>query len=111
MKQKYFFYILLFFLNLNAFAQDKKGLAPKIDTIEGLQVYPNPVTNGRLYISTDQNLSSKEIDIYDMLGKKVFSVTLVNTNKEINVTNLNSGVYLIKIKENNYSVTRKLIIK
>jgi len=112
MKQKYFLYILFSLcISLTSFAQEKKQISPKTDGIEGLQIFPNPVTNGRIYISTDQNSNSREIEIYDMLGKKVYSTVLYNNNKEINVSHLNSGVYMIKIIENNSSATRKLIVK
>lgn len=112
MKQKYTLYILLTLLfTFNAFSQDKKNNNSKTENIEGLQIYPNPVTNGRIYISTEQNSSTKEIEIYDMLGKKVLNTTLTNNNKEINISNLTPGIYMIKITENNTSATRKLVIK
>lgn len=112
MKQKYILYILFsFFISISGIAQEKKNNTTKNDGIEGLQIFPNPVTTGRIYISTDQNSNSREIEIYDMLGKKVYEITLYGNNKEVNISNLNSGIYLIKVKENNTSATRKLVIK
>lgn len=112
MKQKYILYVLLTLLiTLSSFAQEKKITSSKTDGIEGLHIYPNPVNNGRIYVSTDQNSNSRDIEIYDMLGKKVFSSTIFNSNKEININHLSPGVYMIKVKENNNSVTRKLVIK
>ena len=112
MKQKYILYILFsLFISVSGIAQEKKNTTTKTDGIEGLQIFPNPVSNGRIYISTDQNSNSREVEIYDMLGKKVYEVTLYGNNKEINISNLNPGIYLIKVKENNTSATRKLVIK
>lgn len=112
MKQKYILYILIsLFITFSGFAQERKINSTKNDGIEGLQIFPNPVTTGRIHISTDQNSNSREIAIYDMLGKKVFETTLYGNNKEINISNLNSGIYLIKVTENNTSATRKLVIK
>jgi hypothetical protein len=112
MTKNYFYSALLlaFFFSLNLSAQDVKQ-QPKLQetsVIEGLNLYPNPVSNGKVYIST-KNDSEKEIIIFDLLGKKVLQ-TLISS-KELNVSNLNSGVYIIKITEDNASATRKLIVR
>ncbi len=82
-------------------------LSVKQNSIEGLKVYPNPVVDGKLYINTDAN-SSKEVVIYDVLGKQVLKAT---TNNAVNVSNLNGGVYIVKITEEGKTATRKLVIK
>ncbi|SEA80504.1 Por secretion system C-terminal sorting domain-containing protein [Flavobacterium gillisiae] len=110
---KNYFYIailLVFFFSVSLSAQDTKQ-QPKLQetsVIEGLNLYPNPVTNGKVYIST-KNDSNKEIIIFDLLGKKVLQ-TLISS-KELNVSSLNPGVYIIKINEENASATRKLIVR
>jgi len=110
---KNYFYIailLVFFFSVSLSAQDTKQ-QPKLQetsVIEGLNLYPNPVTNGKVYIST-KNDTNKEIIIFDLLGKKVLQ-TLISS-KELNVSSLNPGVYIIKINEENASATRKLIVR
>ncbi|NGY36391.1 T9SS type A sorting domain-containing protein [Flavobacterium sp. XN-5] len=110
---KNYFYIailLVFFFSLNLSAQETKQ-QPKLQEtsiIEGLSLYPNPVTNGKVYIST-KNDSNKEIIIFDLLGKKVLQ-TLISS-RELNVSSLNPGVYIIKINEENATATRKLIVR
>jgi hypothetical protein len=87
------------------------GLSVKAQSssgIVGLSVYPNPVNDGRVYISSNNN-TDKEILIYDLLGKKVLQTVI--SNKELNISNLNPGVYIIRISEENQSATRKLIVK
>lgn len=75
---------------------------------EALSFYPNPVTDGKLYI-TSKNVTSREIIVFDVLGKVVFKV---NTHsKEINIQNIQPGIYMIRIKEGELSSTKKLIIK
>ncbi len=70
------------------------------------KIYPNPVTNDLLYIDTNQNL---KIEIYNVLGKKIITDE-VNSNKNyLNLSKLNSGIYLIKIGNNKHSITQKLI--
>ena len=113
MKKKYFYTILLFgFLltvNTGYAQQESERLTTEItQNIDGLTIYPNPVNNGKVFISTTLNLS-KDINIYDVLGKKIVSETLFG--KELNVSNLTPGVYILKIKENNFSATRKLVVR
>ena len=102
---KNYFYIILFFLTLSgytSFAQDGKQGATD------LNFYPNPVSNGKIFI-TSKSSQDKEITIFDVLGKKVLQ-TVVST-KELNIGNLSPGVYIIKIKEDDATATRKLIVK
>ncbi|CAM2839709.1 T9SS type A sorting domain-containing protein [Flavobacterium frigoris] len=110
---KNYFYIatlLVFFFSVSLSAQDAKQQTKLQESslIEGLNLYPNPVTNGKVYVST-KNDSNKEIIIFDLLGKKVLQ-TLINS-KELNVSSLTPGVYIIKINEENATATRKLIIR
>lgn len=112
MIKKYFFtYLLLSVLfSLNAIAQENKQIAmtkTQEPTIEGLTIYPNPVNTGRIYISSKSSLD-KKVEIFNVLGKKVLEAII--TSKEVNISNLSAGVYIIKIKEGEASATRKLII-
>ena len=61
------------------------------------------------YIFPQKMIQNKEIIIFDLLGKKVLQ-TLISS-KELNVSSLNPGVYIIKINEENASATRKLIVR
>jgi adenylate kinase family enzyme len=100
-------FLLLFTLNVTA-QEVKQQSKIQESTIEGLSLYPNPVTNGRVYIAT-KNDAEKEIQIFDVLGKKVFQSQL-NT-RELNISSLSPGVYIIKIREEESTATRKLIIR
>jgi hypothetical protein len=82
-------------------------LAVKQNQIEGLKVYPNPVTNGTFYINTNAN-TTKEVVVYDVLGKQVVKTSTTNA---VNVSNLKGGVYIVKITEDGKTATRKLVIK
>ena len=110
--KKNYFYIILFFLCFaatNVVAQDSKSASKAQETtIDGLSFYPNPVTNGKIYISSKLN-ADKQITIFDVLGKKVLQTLL--TSKELNVASLSPGVYIIKIEEGDATATRKLIVR
>jgi hypothetical protein len=112
MKKNYFYITLLlgFFFITTANAQDNKQqpITQENTSIEGLNLYPNPVTNGKIYITSKNDLE-KEIIIFDVLGKKVLQTKIVS--KELNVSNLSPGVYIIKVIEENATSSRKLIIR
>jgi len=109
---KKYLYIILFiisFTTTTVVAQESKSSQKSIETsIEGLSFYPNPVTNGKVYISSKLN-ADKQIAIFDVLGKKVLQTLL--SSKELNVASLSPGVYIIKIEEGDATATRKLIVR
>jgi hypothetical protein len=108
-KLNYITFLFLLLIVSSAKAQDVKQQSKIQESpIEGLSLYPNPVTNGRVYIAT-KNDTEKEIQIFDVLGKKVFYTQL--NSRELNLTSLSPGVYIIKIREEESSATRKLIIR
>lgn len=84
------------------------SLGVKQNNIEGLKVYPNPVKNGNLYITSTSN-ESKSVVIFDVLGKQVLSAAV--NNDMVNVSNLNGGVYIVKITEAGKTATKKLVIE
>jgi len=112
MTKNYFYITLLlgFFFTLSVSAQEGKQNAKIQETtvIEGLNLYPNPVSNGKVYITSKNDLD-KNIIIFDVLGKKVLQTTM--SSKELNISNLSPGVYIIKIDEEQATATRKLIVK
>lgn len=77
--------------------------------INGFSVYPNPVENGEFSISSTLN-NDKSVQIFDMLGKNVFSKN-IKANEKVKTSNLLSGIYILKVTENNKISTLKLVIK
>lgn len=112
MAKKYLYSFLLIVglaTTVTVFAQEKQsGKAAQESNIDGLSIYPNPVSGDRIYITTKLN-EDKEITIFDVLGKKVLQTEL--TSKELNIGSLNPGIYIIQIKEEDAVATRKLIVK
>jgi hypothetical protein len=78
------------------------------NSISSLSLYPNPVTNGKLFISSTSDLE-KEVVIYTTLGQQVLQDKTVS--EAINVSTLTPGTYFVKITEADLTTTKKLIIK
>jgi hypothetical protein len=101
---KYFYLLLLILTTTICFGQESR----KEGDIEGFKLYPNPVTQGRVFISTTQN-APKKILIVDVLGIRVLETTILG--KELDLSSLDSGVYVLRVLEMDKVATRKLIIK
>ncbi len=89
---------LLRLFELEVFGYISENLTTKQFEKHPFSIYPNPVTNGILNISGDQEV--KSVDVYTILGTKM------NTpfeNGQLKVTNLSAGVYFLKIN-NKFSI-------
>lgn len=72
-----------------------------------ISIYPNPVKNS---FALNQTVNS--IEIYTITGQLVANHDSISANQEINVENLGTGIYLVKIKDiNNVYQTKKIVVE
>jgi hypothetical protein len=83
-------------------------LAVGQNTIAGLKIYPNPVSNGTLFIETAAN-TEKTVTVFDVLGKQVLNTT--TSDSAVNVSALHAGVYIVNITEEGKTASKKLVIR
>ena len=112
MKNYFYLFLLIFSLGCGMTAQAQVD-APQIaktssGEIVDLSIYPNPVSNGKIYITTHENLT-KNVEVYDVLGKKIIAASIFG--KELNISKLTAGIYILKIQEGKHSSTRKLVVR
>lgn len=72
-----------------------------------LKVYPNPVNNGIINISTAQP-GALEVRLHDMSGRTL--VQQITADGSVDVSSLNKGVYLLHVIQDKQAFTRKLIV-
>jgi chitodextrinase len=110
--------------SVKVIATDNKGLTTtKIDSIVvtdknvGLasinsaiqtEVYPNPAKTELSIVASENAM----FEITDISGKVVVTNTVLNANAihKISVSELNAGVYIVRIFNNNYSKTERVVI-
>ena len=68
-------------------------------------IYPNPV-NDRLYIEAETEV--KEVVVYDVYGRQQTTVNGQQTSS-IDISNLNSGVYFVKVVTENGEAVKRII--
>ncbi|MEP5255576.1 MAG: T9SS type A sorting domain-containing protein [Winogradskyella arenosi] len=69
-----------------------------------VKLYPNPASS---VLNIEMTQDYKQATIYSVLGKEVLSTQ----NKNINISGLSNGVFLIKIEDENGNVSTKRFIK
>lgn len=77
----------------------------KLNKLSVISIYPNP---GSQDIHIEGIAENTSYTLYDIFGKNVLSGNL-NTNNDININNLSSGVYLIKLDNSKGTSTMKFV--
>jgi hypothetical protein len=73
-----------------------------------IKIYPNPVENYFMILALEENL---QIEIFDVLGKKIHSKKTNSLETRIETNDFSEGVYLVKIQDNkNQLITKKIVV-
>jgi N-acetylneuraminic acid mutarotase len=75
---------------------------------QSIYVYPNPASNVLFVKSTDQSNKSL-VNIYDIFGNMVYHNEFIG-NCEINLSGIARGLYFVRISNNKFIYTKKIII-
>ncbi|MGI9549557.1 MAG: T9SS type A sorting domain-containing protein [Aurantibacter sp.] len=90
-------------------AQDTAVFQPlETDDIAGFKLYPNPVFDDVVYITT-QNNAPKTVVIYDVFGGVLLQDRMLGNS--LSISHLTPGVYVLQVTEEKKTMTRKLVVK
>jgi len=82
-----------------------------VDQTKEIQLYPNPSSNF-IHIDFAEIIYKAEIEIFNLMGELIISREYSNlSTKKINIEQLQSGLYLIRINMNGSAATFKFIKK
>ncbi|NOQ25857.1 MAG: T9SS type A sorting domain-containing protein [Bacteroidales bacterium] len=92
------------------------GIEDIEDNAKHIKVYPNPATGYfNIEFKSEEIINELNISIYSIDGKLVYSNNkLINDNfieEQINVKNMNTGIYIIKLNTGKNIITERLLIK
>jgi hypothetical protein len=73
-----------------------------------MTLHPNPTNTGFVTIKSNQ-MGAVQAQVFDLLGKEVINAAV--NNDRMDVSNLNAGVYVVKLTQNKNTTTKKLIIQ
>ena len=93
-----------FFKNQFLFSTENESIVAN----QEVNVYPNPA-NDFVYFTCAETIS--KIEVYNLIGSKVISKK-INTNQvRLNLSELNAGLYIVRIFNGNKVTDRKLTVK
>jgi len=82
-----------------------------LNSEDAVTLYPNPSNGGRFTILLPGSAENAVVSIYDILGRMVYKMNAQGSNRiQINAQ-LKTGPYMVQIKSNAGSFTKKLIVK
>ena len=87
-----------------------KTLGENINELkDSFYLYPNPV-NDKLYIETQTQTQTLTIEIYDIYGRlQDYKTIRLQDNVAIDVENLKSGIYFVKINTEKGNIVKRII--
>jgi hypothetical protein len=79
---------------------------------QGFTIYPNPAIGNITVQSSTTKTYNRTVEVVDMIGRKVTSLTLPANQNVININtqNFGNGVYLVRVNDGNEMIIEKLVI-
>lgn len=99
--------------SLNLCSNTAVPLATTENSLQNFALYPNP-NNGSFTVSFNSNSTNKiSVDVFDIRGRNVFSNEYQNNgifNENIQMSTIQSGIYLVKVQDGEQQLTKKIVI-
>jgi Secretion system C-terminal sorting domain len=91
------------------------GVNEFVAAVEEITIYPNPTTGSFNIVVTNASFTQLTISVFDITGKEVFSATDKNISgdykRKIDLENLTSGMYYVRLFTGSDVKTKKLIVQ
>lgn len=99
----------VYMLMIDDFSVTTESMGLSELNVNANSVYPNPVVDSfKINLSDSYNLSNLKVNVVDMTGKVV--KTFVGA-ASYDISDLAAGVYVLKINDGKYTITKKLVKK
>ncbi len=93
---------LLFFISAYSFAQVSS------DPKDQFTISPNPAKS-ELNIKLPNTNEDSNLEVFDILGKRVYKGLITQLESSVNVSNWKSGVYLVRVSNTKATQTKRFI--
>jgi hypothetical protein len=102
-------------LNANVVPYLGVNIKEEVSNTFNLNIYPNPMNNTAMIAFDLKESSDAMVEVYDIVGKNVYSNKLGTVPAGVNTvdfdgSNLDAGMYIVKLTVNNQVVTEKITI-
>ncbi len=95
--------------NIELWAQWEVATSVSAITSNAINIYPNP-TQGIVTINTG-SADTQKVSVFDITGKKIYTKTNLLQNATIDLSNLNNGMYILRIEIADQIFTKRIIKK
>ncbi len=103
------YFLIIMALPLLTYGQEIASADRPIKTSpKTFKMYPNPAYGNQVTIRTSI-VGTKEVKVFDVFGEMVMAENL--QGHTLNISKLLPGVYVLQVKENDTTMTRKLVVK
>ena len=91
------------------FGEKIEGTESIVENEVSFNVYPNPVEN-QLFVEVEENVV--EVSVYDLCGRQQVTMTPCHQDEvRVDVSDLNSGVYFVKVRTENGETVKRFVKK
>ena len=103
--------------SLNSGSKDGKAVIASSEVLVStkISVYPNPSVTGRISINIPEGFknSTVKLQIIDILGQSVYEgkKMMPNTEETFTITNLSSGLYIVKVVGEQVTTSTKFTVR
>ena len=77
--------------------------------VNSISVYPNPAKN--MLNIKGLTVNESTIEIYNIIGELVYRQTAISTTMQVNITDLNSAIYQVRVLQNGTPVYQTKVVK
>jgi hypothetical protein len=100
-------------LNTNCYTQDEAEVVLLLNSNNfeknaDLKIFPNPVTD---ILNIENEFQINSIKVYNQLGQMVFGKEINNNNTQLELSNINSGIYNVLIETEKGTFNHKIVKK
>ena len=85
-----------------------EALSLQEQEFDALKVFPNPITD-KVTIQLPQGVNSANLKIYNVIGKLVLETELSRSESRLDLSELNSGIYILSVEIDTASKQLKII--
>lgn len=90
------------------------ALGTNQNQLDGFALYPNP-NKGSFNVKFSSNSNNDiQVSVYDMRGRAIFNRAYQNTglfNQNIQLENVQSGIYLVNVQDGDKKVVKKIVVE
>ncbi|CAL2094713.1 T9SS type A sorting domain-containing protein [Tenacibaculum sp. 190524A05c] len=101
-----------FSLVIQGISDKTLSIGDNINNKGNVSIYPNPSTdrNFNVKISNSSNGQVYKVQVYDLLGKLIKNEKYQTSDFQVQLPNVTSGIYILKIQSGNYNYQTKVYI-